>query len=115
LQIVTQYTVTTRTSMKYDATQYEGGVNILDGHPVPFAATCQRRRKEDGQTEGVPAVDHLSEIDDWMKLHHPSQRVIRCEGAYFFYGDLPKAVDELWGGARRGKSPMGKLGHCLIG
>ena len=73
--------------MKYDLTQYDGPLQILDGHPVPYSATCQRRRKEDGQLESVNAVNFLSDIDDWMRRHRPGQKVQRCDGAYFFYGE----------------------------
>lgn len=72
--------------MKYDPTQYQGPVQILDGHPVPYSATCQRRRKDDGQLESVRAIHFLGDIADWLAAHRPGQQLLRTEGAYFFYG-----------------------------
>jgi len=64
---------------------HTGPARIIDGHPVPYSATVQRQRADDGEWESVKAIRHLSEINDWMKLHRPGKTVLRTDGAYFFY------------------------------
>lgn len=42
--------------------------------------------------ESIPAVGCLDQIDDWMKKYRPTQRLLRTEGACFFYGEAPANV-----------------------
>jgi hypothetical protein len=43
----------------------------------------------------VQAVNHLVDIQDFLQRARPSQKLIRCEGAYAFYGEpqLPVALE----------------------
>ena len=72
-----------------------GPLRFLDGHPVPYSCTVQARMSLcDGEVmrdyESIPAIEVLSSIDDWMKECRPNQKLLRTDGAYFFYGEEPK-------------------------
>lgn len=45
--------------------------------------------------ESVTAVNFLGDIGGWMRGHRPNQKVQRCEGAYFFYGDVQTPNDKV--------------------
>lgn len=66
-------------------TKHIGQIRIVDGTPVPFAATVQRQRAADGVWESIDASGWRRDIGYWLVLHHPGSVVSRIEGAYFHY------------------------------
>lgn len=74
---------------KANSSDYTGPVRILDGHPVPYSGTVQRQRADTGDWESISAASVLSEINDWLRIHRPQQKLVRLDGSYFFYGAEP--------------------------
>lgn len=65
------------------ATDY---IRIIDGSPVPYSGTVQRKRSDTGEWESIESAATLvSEIENWISRNRPGCKVIRTEGPYFFY------------------------------
>ena len=69
--------------------------SIIDGTPVPYSLTVRCARPCCKNGDDVQAVNHLVDIQDFLQRARPSQKLIRFEGAYAFYGEpyVPGALE----------------------